>query len=96
MISLEALLDTGFDGDVVLPESAAADLAAPDSFLTWSLADDSQVVVPAYLGIIELVELTATLPVLISVLGDEGIVGRGVSDRYRVTLDHGRQLVLEP
>jgi hypothetical protein len=28
-------------------------------------------------------------------LGDESLVGRGVSDRFGVFLDHGRRLVIE-
>jgi hypothetical protein len=28
-------------------------------------------------------------------LGDEPLVGRGVTDRFTVILDHGRQLIVE-
>jgi hypothetical protein len=29
-------------------------------------------------------------------LGDEPIMGRGIGDRYRMVLDHGQRLVVEP
>ncbi len=46
---IEALLDTGFDGGVAVP----ADLLAgypPAGYLPWSLADESEVLTPAYRG----------------------------------------------
>jgi hypothetical protein len=33
---------------------------------------------------------------VISVLGDEPLVGRGVTDRFAVTLDHGRRVIVAP
>jgi hypothetical protein len=33
---------------------------------------------------------------LIAAIGDEPIVGRGITDRLRITLDHGSQVIVEP
>ena len=48
--ALEALLDTGFDGDAILPAAPRADGDPPDWYVTCELADDSQAEAPAYVG----------------------------------------------
>ncbi|MBI4492857.1 MAG: hypothetical protein HY690_08710 [Chloroflexi bacterium] len=93
---VDALLDTGFDGDVVLPPGLVMDNSQPpDEYLQWTLADGSEVLAPAFLGTARVGEL-APFPVLITALGDEPLVGRGVSDRFLVMLDHGHQVIVEP
>jgi hypothetical protein len=37
-----------------------------------------------------------SVDVLVTVLGDEPIVGRGVTDRFRLVLDHGERVIVEP
>jgi predicted aspartyl protease len=93
-IALEAFLDTGFDGDIVIPPGLVPSGAAPDHYLLWILADGSPVQAPAYLGAVQVGPLGA-FPVAVTVLGGEPIVGRRLTDRFRVILDHGRQLVVE-
>jgi predicted aspartyl protease len=92
---VEALLDTGFDGDVAVPLSRMPGGQPPDFLETWTLADGTQVVVPTYLGSVQIGGLPA-FRVALTALGDEPLVGRGVGDRFRITLDHGQQLILEP
>jgi len=94
-IQIEALLDTGFDGDVAIPRPPFADQQPRDEYRTWALADGSIVATPVYHGMVELGSFVA-VAVDIIVLGDEPIMGRGISDRYRMILDHGTQLVVEP
>jgi predicted aspartyl protease len=94
-LQIEALLDTGFDGDLVLPASLLPDTLVPDGFVSWRLADGSDVYAPYHVGEARLDQL-ATLPAVITVLGDEPLVGRGVADHFSITLDHGAQLVVEP
>jgi hypothetical protein len=92
---LRALLDTGFDGDVAAPLAFFPPDARPDGDLPWTLADGSVQTTPAFWGIAEVGEF-AVFPVTVIALGGEFIVGRGVSDRFAVTLDHGQRLIIEP
>lgn len=95
-VDVEALLDTGSDGDVCLP---AADLLlngeTPDYFEPWMLADESEILAPAFLGEVQ-VDGFPPFPAVITGVGDEPLVGRGVSDRFSITLDHGQRLIVEP
>ncbi|HLG12793.1 MAG TPA: hypothetical protein VI876_13625 [Dehalococcoidia bacterium] len=97
-LTVEALVDTGFDGDVVLPSTVVSGPASgqPDAFLTWRLADGSDVVTGSYLATASIPGLPGLHSVLVSVLGDESIVGRGLTDHYRVVFDHGERVIIEP
>jgi predicted aspartyl protease len=92
---LEALLDTGFDGDVVLPADLVPANRTPDVYLPGRLADDSEFLAPAYSGVIRIDDFDAFM-VAVMALGGETLVGRGVADRFRITLDHGQMLTVEP
>jgi hypothetical protein len=63
--------------------------------MIWSRADGTEVLAPVYLGTAQL-DAFASFPAFVTVLGDETLVGRGVSDRFRVILDHGQQVIVEP
>ncbi|MEX1254653.1 MAG: hypothetical protein WEE64_09960 [Dehalococcoidia bacterium] len=90
-----ALLDTGFTGDLAIPTaSVSADLGLPDARIDWQLADGSTIDAPVYLGTLEIVGLPP-MPAAVTVLGDEYIMGRGVLDKFRITLDRGRRVVAE-
>ena len=75
--ALEAPLDSGFDGDAVLPPSYLADGEAPDWYVTCKLGDGSQVESPGYVGYVH-VGGRELGPMTILVVGDEPIVGLGV------------------
>jgi predicted aspartyl protease len=92
---VECLLDTGFDGDVVLPTESLGGDDAPDAYLPWTLADGSEVLTLSYDAIVQIGQMPA-FPVVVIILGSEPIVGRGVSDRFAVTLDHGARILVEP
>lgn len=92
---VEALLDTGFDGDVAVPLALIADGQPPDEYRSWELADGSTVATPVYYGTVQLGSFPS-VPADIALLGDEPILGRGVTDRYRVILDHGSRVIAEP
>ena len=92
---VEALVDTGFDGDVVVPSDFIADTERPDSYLSCRLADTSEVLAPVYRSHVRM-DGFGSFPVLVLVLGDEPIVGRGVTDRFTIILDHGQQVRVEP
>src|SRR5712692_4692678 len=83
IIEIEALVDTGFDGDIIVPESLIGSADTVD-FLTWRLADGSRLRLPYHTGVDEIIGLNDTFPVFISVLGNETLVGRSVIDRFLV------------
>jgi predicted aspartyl protease len=95
-LSGSALVDTGFTGDLVLPASILDDaLGLPDARIDWELADSSTIDAPIYFGTLEIVGLPSAFAA-ITVLGTEYILGRGIIDRFRVTFDHGRRIIVEP
>ncbi len=92
--SVEAFIDTGFDGDVALP----ADLlqgSRPVANFNCVLADGSEVKTPVYRGRVRVGDL-GVCPVDIIEIGDEPVVGREITDRFTLILDHGRQVRVEP
>lgn len=91
---VEAVLDTGFDGDLAVPASFPSPEGDAYVDQEWAFADGSVVHSRAFVGT-DRVGPFDPLPVLISVIGDEAIVGRGVIDRYSIWLDHGRRVVVE-
>jgi predicted aspartyl protease len=97
--TVEALLDTGFDGDVIIPEGLMTNGKPPDSYLRFTLADQvTSVLAPAYLGRVEVAKLgdMGEHAAIISVLGSEAIIGRNLLRRFRITLDHGVQVIVRP
>jgi clan AA aspartic protease len=94
-IQLEALVDTGFDGGVVIPKDLLDPSLTPVRYLPWSLADDSQVLLPAFLGDVQIGNLPPVRTIVMP-LGDEPLLGRNVTNNYRMIFDHGNQLVIEP
>ena len=93
--SFEALLDTGFEGDLMVPAAFAANVGPPDLLRLFVLADGSETMGGIYFGAVDLGPL-GTLAVQIGALGDECMIGLRIAHRFRVTLDHGRQIVFEP
>jgi hypothetical protein len=69
------------NGDVVVPPGLIIDGQPPDEYRSWSLADGSVIVAPLYYGTVRVGTLDP-VPADIAVIGDEPLVGRGVSDRY--------------
>lgn len=92
---LEALLDTGFDGDIALPTDLIMNGDPPDGHQRWRLADGSTALAPFYLGIVKLAT-TELSDIHVTAMGDEPIVGRGIISQFTLILDHGRRVVVEP
>lgn len=95
MMMVEALLDTGFNGYVIVPPGLVRDDQPPDLQQRWSLADGSPVETAAYLGPVRLEDL-GTFDAPITVFGDEALVGRRLIDRFTIILDHGTRLIVGP
>lgn len=92
---VEALLDTGFDGDVVVPRDFLREDAAPVDYLPARLADGSELMVPTYVGAAR-IGTTEIDPISILSLGDVPIVGTNLIQHFMVMLDHGRRVIIEP
>ena len=91
---VEALIDTGFDGDVTLPAALVADLL-PEGVTTVRLADGSSVLAPTYFATIQIGHL-APIRGRVIVIGDTPLIGLWLIERYRVILDRGQRVVVEP
>jgi predicted aspartyl protease len=99
-LDTQALIDTGFSGDIVVPATKELLQSTPGAYATWTMADGSEVLAPIFLGTIRFPELDEEVAemvgVTITVLGDQALIGQSVLRRFTLTLDHGRQVTLEP
>jgi predicted aspartyl protease len=93
--AVEALLDTGFDGDIAIPPSMIPQGEPPDGYIAARLADGSGVYAPFFQAVVQVFP-SDSFTVTALALGDEPVIGRGVSDRFAITLDHGQQVIVEP
>ncbi len=94
-LSYRALLDTGFDGYLVLPESLESQLGAPEFSVKTILADGSESMRPQFRAAVEIVGLNIGYVVRLMLLGDECLIGQGIIRQLKVTFDHGTQVVVE-
>jgi predicted aspartyl protease len=96
----QVLIDTGFSGDIVGPMTEELKQSPPDAYATWTMADGSEVMAPIFLGAIRFPELDADVAemvgVTVTVLGDAALIGQSILRRFTLTLDHGKQVILEP
>jgi predicted aspartyl protease len=94
-VSLDALLDTGFDGDVVVPRDFIRDAPPPDGSSTWRVADGSEVDAPSYWGTLR-IGVAELERVVVTVLGNETMIGCGIIRHFNVTLSYGERVIVEP
>jgi predicted aspartyl protease len=92
---IEAMVDTGFDGSLILPVSLTSRFGLHDSMTTWRLGDGSLVNAVSYDVDVQFRGLDGAHRVVASLLGDLALIGRGLTDRFLLILDHGRQLTIE-
>ena len=93
----EALLDTGFTGAVVLPTRYLPENVPAESPGRWRMPDGNLVEAPRYRGLISVGSFPPLpFPVLVTILGDEPIIGVHVIRHFSVILDHGRRVIVEP
>lgn len=90
----EVLIDTGFDGHITIPPEMILNGKSPDGYLPWTLANGENVRAPYFLGKIRIGKFKP-IDVLITVLGDEPLIGRGVTDRFKIIFDHGKKVIVE-
>ena len=56
-LNTQALIDTGFSCDIVVPVTEELKQPTPDAYATWTMADGSEVMAPIFLGTIRFPEL---------------------------------------
>jgi predicted aspartyl protease len=66
-IHTQALIDTGFSGDIVVPVTGELKQSPPDAYATWTMADGSEVMAPIFLGTIRFPELNADVAEMVGV-----------------------------
>ena len=96
VLETEAFVDTGFDGGLLLPSLRLPDAAPPNLVRSFTLGDGSVVPLPAYRGQVEIVGIAKSIQTMISIGAPEILLGRHVLNHFRVTFDHGREVVVEP
>jgi len=90
---VQALIDTGFDGELVVPEHLIRPIGE-EIPTTWRLADGSELAIAAYEAEIRLGHL-APIVGLVLPMGGESLVGRGIIDYFSVTFDHGHRVTVQ-
>ena len=92
----EALLDTGFSGELIVPANAIPqDIGPPTYFITYRVADDRVISSPVYYGDVEIPGLPPVTDVAIGALGSRYIIGVGIMELYRIVLDRAREVIVE-
>lgn len=91
-----AYIDTGFDGYLIIPDQLVEHLGSGDHLARWELGDGSLAIGDEYLGYAQLMDFPERMPVRITCLGNEYLVGRGIIDQWRVTLEHGQTVHIDP
>jgi predicted aspartyl protease len=88
-LDTQALIDTGFSGDVVVPASEELKQSPPDAYATWTMADGSEMMAPIFLGSIRFPQLDEDVAemvgVTITVLGDQALIGLSTARHAQVS-----------
>jgi hypothetical protein len=92
---LDAQLDTGFDGDLVVPADYPVRGLRPANPSPGRLVDGTEIWIPAYPGVVRIGDVEIA-PVSVLTLGDVVLVGTNVIRHFNVILDHGRRVIVEP
>ena len=95
-LRVDAMIDTGFDGDLILPSRLQSELGEPKLDAIWYLADGTPIEVPSYDAELRLPGLNTRHTITASCLGPSVLIGRALLTSYRVILDHGREVIVEP
>lgn len=88
-----ALLDTGFEGDIIIPAHLGTGLSGSGQDLV--LADGSMIEAPIRGGFVQFGNLES-VPAEVIYMGKDFIIGMGVLRRYEVILDHGQRVIVNP
>lgn len=80
---------------MVIPAGSLPVQSPPDDFAVWSMADGSRVRAAVHRATVRIGELEP-FRALVTVLGNEMLIGREVCNRFRIVLDHGSTITAEP
>lgn len=94
-LDLEAMVDTGFGGGIAIPKNIVDLSYLPYMTTHWVLADGTEILAKAYLGYVRIGKFDP-VGCTIALLGDEPLIGREVINHFKVTLNHGKKIMLEP
>lgn len=93
----EARLDTGFDGELMIPWDLAERFDSSyllSGFTEWRVGSGAIVPAPSYSGVIRVGNLPPIENATMVVMGDELVIGVGIASRYGIYLDHGRRVTV--
>ncbi len=92
-----ALLDTGYTGELIIPERTLALLGPPIDNRNIFLGNNQPVLSPWYMGTLQIIGVAEDFrSTFIQVIGDEYIMGREILDLFEITFDHGQRVVVRP
>jgi hypothetical protein len=93
-LDIEAYIDTGFDGGLIVPPSMIPDRVHPAGEMDCQLADGSTIRTAAYRGFVSVGSLQP-MPAMILTIPGRALLGLAVTNRYRLSFVYGRQVILE-
>jgi predicted aspartyl protease len=93
---IDALIDTGFDGHLVVPVHLVPEFPTPAFRQRIQTASGQVVGVPVYAVALEFVSIRGSFDALAVAIGDEFLLGLLSINRLRLTLDHGLRVIVEP
>lgn len=89
------MLDTGFDGRILLPYESLPDTGPSAWADSWTLTDGGKVIADSYPGVAEL-DRFEPVDIFVTKLGNDILIGVDVIRHFSVILDHGRRVIVEP
>jgi predicted aspartyl protease len=95
-LEVEALVDTGFDGDISMPPISLPAEVKASAVHFMTLANGSINRAHVFKGTAAVMGIDEPHEVSILVGTSEFLVGRRFTDHFRVTFDHGREVTVEP
>jgi predicted aspartyl protease len=90
------LLDSGFEGFMAVPIEVVASLPAPEYRQEAETVSGEFLAVPVWFGSAELADVPGAFDVRVIAIGDEFLIGLQTMNQFRITLDHGRRVLVEP
>jgi len=94
-LDLEAVVDTGFDSGLIVPDGLIPDHVPTAGDTMCELADGRSFRARSYRGWVS-VGSFPPMPATIIALPGRALLGLAVTNRYRLSFLYGREVVLEP